>query len=122
MKKNDYVTALKILRKDARFALLVKRYGEPDLTKYHASAGGVFPRLLRSIVYQQISGKAAAAILARVLALFPSGKSTPEKLLKIRAPRLRKAGLSIQKISYVRDLARKCLDGTVNEKLFPKMS
>lgn len=93
-----------------------------DLTRYHANSRGIFPALLRSIVSQQISGKAAASILARVVALFPKNKPTPELLLKIPSPKLRKAGLSGQKVVYVKDLAKKCLDGTIDEKKFPKMT
>jgi DNA-3-methyladenine glycosylase II len=120
-KKLDYTAALKALRKDPQMAALVKRYGPPDLSKYHGSVS-IFGSLLRSIIYQQISGKAAASIHARVLALFPRGVPTPEALLKIRAPRLRACGLSIGKVVYVRDLAMKYVDGTINEKHFPKMS
>lgn len=103
-------------------AAVVRRYGALDLSKYHRGAGSVFARLIRSIVYQQISGKAAAAILDRLLDLFPNRKPTPQQLLKIHARKLRSAGLSIQKIEYVRDLARRFLDGTIDEKLFPNMS
>lgn len=99
---------------------LINRFGPPDMTKYHRKIT-VFHSLLRSIIYQQLSGYAAKAIHGRVLAL-TDDKPTPEKLLQIRAPRLRKAGLSTQKITYVRDLARKFLDGTINENLFKKMS
>jgi 3-methyladenine DNA glycosylase/8-oxoguanine DNA glycosylase len=103
-------------------AALIDRFGPPDLSRYHANSRGLFPALLRSIVYQQISGTAAAAILARVHALFPDGTPTPEALLRMRAPRLKKAGLSVQKITYVRDLAKKCLDGTIDESRFPTMT
>lgn len=120
--KRDFSASLRTLRTDPKMAKLIKRFGPPDLTRYHANSRGLFPALLRSIVYQQISGKAAAAILARVHALFPNAKPTPEALLKIRAPRLRKAGLSIQKIGYVRDLAKRCLDGTIDEKQLPRMT
>ena len=102
-------------------AALVKRHGPPDLSRYHGPVT-MFESLLRSIVYQQLSGKAASTILGRVRALFPRGKVTPQALLKIRAPQLRKAGLSKQKIRYVRDLAAKCIDGTIEEKKFPKMT
>lgn len=103
-------------------ARVIRAHGELDLTQYHRRAGSVFSRLLRSIVYQQISGKAAAAILERVVSLFPKKKPTPERLLKIPTQKLRSAGLSAQKVEYVRDLARKYIDGTINEKQFPKMS
>lgn len=114
--------SLKVLAEDPKMRALIKRFGRPDLSRYHANSRGLFPALLRSIVYQQISGKAAAAILARIHALFPDGRPTPEALLKIRAPRLRNAGLSVQKITYVRDLAKKCLDGTIDEAQFPAMT
>lgn len=120
--QNERAHALTILKKDPRFAALIKAHGEADLSKHLMKARGVFPALVRSIIYQQLSGKAAGAIHARVLALFPSEKATPEALLKIRASQLRKAGLSIQKIEYVRDLARKCLDSTIEEKKFPAMT
>lgn len=113
---------MRALRKDPHMAPVVKRYGKPDLAAYHRRAGSVFARLLRSIVYQQISGKAAAAILARVLDLFPKRKPTPAALLKLPVARLRAAGLSSQKIVYVRDLAEKYLDGTIDEKRFPRMT
>lgn len=119
--KNDFSASLKILRKDPHIAPLIKQYGSPDLSRYHGKLG-IFPALLRSIVYQQISGKAAAAIHRRVVGLFPRNRPTPELLLATPAEKLRAAGLSIQKIAYVRDLAQKCLDGTVDEKKFPKMT
>ena len=118
----DQSPALKVLRRDPKMAVLIKRYGPPDLTKYHANSRSVFEALLRSIIYQQVSGHAARAIHNRVLELFKPGKPTPEKLLKLRAPQLRKAGLSEAKVRYVRDLAKKCQDGTINERKFPKMT
>lgn len=118
----DQSPALALLRRDKKMAALIKRYGPPDLTKYHANSRSVFEALLRSIIYQQVSGHAARAIHNRVLALFSPGKPSPEKLLKLRASQLRKAGLSEAKVRYVRDLAKKCLDGTINEKEFPKMT
>lgn len=73
----------------------------------------IFAALLRSIVYQQLSGKAAATIHRRVLALFPRQRPTPEDLLAISEDRLRGAGLSRNKTAAVRDLARRTLEGTV---------
>lgn len=102
-------------------AALVKRHGHPDLSRYHGKVT-MFESLLRSIVYQQISGKAAASILARVHALYPGARPTPMLVLKTPAAKLRSAGLSAQKVVYVKDLAAKCLDGTINEKRFPAMT
>ena len=72
-----------------------------------------FETLVRSIVYQQLSGRVAAVILGRLIAMLPSGKVTPEAILKLTPARMRKAGLSKQKTTYIRDLARKTLKGHV---------
>ena len=73
-----------------------------------------FEALMRSIVYQQLSGKAAATIYGRVCALFPPpGPPRPEDVLAIPVDTLRSAGLSRAKIAAVLDLAAKTLDGTV---------
>ncbi len=117
----DYTESLKVLKRDKKMAGLLKRHGPPDLSRYHGGIN-IFQSLLRSIVYQQISGSAAFAIHSRILALFPRQKPDPETLIKIPARKLRAAGLSIQKIAYVRDLAKRCLDGTVDQKKFPRMS
>jgi DNA-3-methyladenine glycosylase II len=119
-KMPDYKASLKILRKDQVIASLIKKHGAPDIASWHGNIS-VFESLLRSIVFQQLSGHAARAIHARLLALFP-GKPSPAALLKIRAPKLRACGLSVQKVAYVRDLARRFIDGTVDEKKFAKMT
>lgn len=75
--------------------------GEPDL----------FQALLRSIIFQQLHGKAATAIHARVVALMP--QSSAESLHALPDEFLRGAGLSANKLLAVRDLAAKTLDGTV---------
>lgn len=72
-----------------------------------------FEALLRAIAYQQLSGKAAATIHGRVLALFPGRRPEPKRLLALPESRLREAGLSGAKTRAVRDLAAKSLDGTV---------
>jgi DNA-3-methyladenine glycosylase II len=77
-------------------------YREPD-----------FETLVRSIVYQQLSGKVARVILSRLIALMPGGKATPEAILKLTPAKMRKAGLSKQKTIYIRDLARKTMRGHV---------
>jgi DNA-3-methyladenine glycosylase II len=72
-----------------------------------------FETLVRSIVYQQLSGKVASVILGRLIALLPDGVVTPEAILKLTPARMRKAGLSKQKTAYIRDLARKTNKGHV---------
>lgn len=75
---------------------------------------GPFEALMRSIVYQQLSGKAAATIYGRVCALFPPpGPPRPEDVLAVPEEVLRGAGLSRAKTAAVRDLAARTLDGTL---------
>ena len=73
-----------------------------------------YEALLESIAYQSISGKAAATIFGRVKALSAcGGVPTPQEMLKLRKPALRKAGLSSAKILAMKDLAQKTLEGIV---------
>jgi DNA-3-methyladenine glycosylase II len=69
--------------------------------------GTHFQALVRSIVFQQLSGKAAGTILSRFNALYPTGAPTPEQVLATKEDVMRSAGLSRQKIGYLRDLAAK---------------
>ena len=72
----------------------------------------VFETLVRSIVYQQLSGRVASVIFGR-LQRAVAGNITPETILKLRPARMRKLGLSTQKTAYIRDLARHTRDGIV---------
>jgi DNA-3-methyladenine glycosylase II len=72
-----------------------------------------FVDLAETIVYQQLAAPAARAIWGRVAALFDGGPVTPERVLALPDEALRGAGLSINKMTSMRDLAAKVLDGTV---------
>jgi DNA-3-methyladenine glycosylase II len=72
-----------------------------------------FETLVKSIVYQQLSGRVASVIFGRVVKA-AGGKLTPESILKLRPGRMRALGLSGQKTAYIRDLARHTRDGSVN--------
>lgn len=73
-----------------------------------------YEALLEAIAYQSISGKAAATIFARVKALGGNGRApTPEQMVKLRTPALRKAGLSSAKAAAMKDLAKKTIAGVV---------
>jgi len=79
-----------------------------------AMAGGThFDALVRSIVYQQLSGKAAATIHSRVIALFDRDTALPQQIVAAEHAVLRGAGLSNQKASYLRNLAEHTLDGSL---------
>jgi 3-methyladenine DNA glycosylase/8-oxoguanine DNA glycosylase len=98
-------------RCDRRMAQLIERVGPCTLKLRHEHT--IFYSLLRSIVYQQLAGKAAAAILARVDGLFPGALATPAQIAGASEERLRSAGLSRNKMLALKDLAAKTLDGTV---------
>jgi len=77
-------------------------------------SGSPYEILVEAITHQSISGKAAATIFGRVKALGNDGRiPSPEQMLKLRKPALRKAGLSGAKILAMKDLAQKTLDGVV---------
>ena len=73
-----------------------------------------FQTLVRSIVYQQLSGRVASVIFGRLLDLVPRKKLTPRAILKLTHEQMRKAGLSNQKATYIRDLAEKTAAGLVD--------
>ncbi|MDZ4675767.1 MAG: DNA-3-methyladenine glycosylase [Gemmatimonadota bacterium] len=96
---------------DPEFGTAIGRVG--PVVRHAARRGTPFQALLRSIVYQQLSGKAAATIHGRVCALFPQSTPTPEQTARLAPETLRAAGLSRAKTLAVHDLAARTLDGTV---------
>jgi DNA-3-methyladenine glycosylase II len=72
-----------------------------------------FDALLRSIVFQQLSGKAAATIHGRVLQLIGDGEGAASRIVATSHDAFRAAGLSNAKASYVRNLAEHVLDGSL---------
>jgi 3-methyladenine DNA glycosylase/8-oxoguanine DNA glycosylase len=77
------------------------------------AASSIFAALAQSIVYQQLNGKAAAAIFARFRALFPGTDPNAEQVLAASEDELRGAGLSRSKLLSLRDLAAKTLSGEI---------
>jgi methylated-DNA-[protein]-cysteine S-methyltransferase len=100
LKSADPVLAA-LIRRAGGFSLGVRRMHDP------------FQSLIRSIVYQQLSGKAAETILGRVLALYDDEFPAPERLLATPDRALRGAGLSASKTRALKDLAQKTRDGVV---------
>ncbi len=80
-----------------------------------------FETLVRSIVYQQLSGRVAKVIFGRLLAAVPGGILTPENVLALRPAKMRALGLSKQKTIYIRDLARHTRAGTVDFAALPAL-
>ena len=117
----DSAVALRELSQaDPKLGRLIKRAG--PFTLKLASSLSPFEALLESIVYQQLHGKAAAAIHAKLLLSFTEPEDefahsashpTAQHLLDAPNEQLRQAGLSHNKALAIRDLAAKTLDGTV---------
>ena len=80
-----------------------------------------FETLVRSIVYQQLSGKVASVIFARLHAAAGEKELTPAGILKLRTERMRKLGLSGQKTLYIRELAKHTRKGNVVFEALPWM-
>ena len=111
--------SLAVLSKDPRFLALIQTYGEPALDRGLQP----FAALVRAIIYQQVTGAAAATILARFKALFPGKKfPTPQEVLALSPEALRGAGLSGQKVSYIQDLALKFSEGVIVPKTLTRMT
>jgi DNA-3-methyladenine glycosylase II len=90
---------------------VIERVGPCRLQR--RNGGTHFDAVCRSIVYQQLSGKAAATIHGRVLDLYGGRAPTPEELAATSDDTLRGAGLSRQKLTYLKDLAARVSRGEV---------
>jgi 3-methyladenine DNA glycosylase/8-oxoguanine DNA glycosylase len=98
--------------KDKHLAKLIERVGGFEFKLDECDS--VYESLLEAIMHQSIAGKAAQVIWGRIKALGTEGQCpTPEELLRVSKPKLRKAGLSNAKVAAVRDLAKKTIDGVV---------
>lgn len=73
-----------------------------------------FETLVRSIVNQQLSGRAAATIFARLHAAAGEERITPAGIMRLRPERMRSLGLSGRKTLYIRELAKHTRKGTVS--------
>ena len=106
--------AAKLTKHDPILATLITRFPTTGLT----SRGEAFTTLVRAIVGQQISVKAADTVWARLSALTPI---TPQALQVLSPETLRTAGLSGQKIRYIHGLAAGFLGGTVHPAAWPTL-
>ena len=98
----DIEAGLNLLKRDKKMRVLINEFGRPDYNLKH----DYFQSLLRSIVFQQLSGKAAQTIYKRFVNLIPKNSNLcPNEVLKLDKDEMRKAGLSFQKINYVNNLS-----------------
>ena len=100
---------------DPVMAGLIERLGPMSIAERRRRRGqspdDAYGTLLRAIIGQQLSTKAARTIYERVIALFDTGVPSPQKLLAADEAALRGAGLSGRKVEYLRDLAAHVIDG-----------
>jgi DNA-3-methyladenine glycosylase II len=105
---------------DPVLARIITRVGPCTLGR--REPGTHFSALVRTIVYQQLSGRAAATILSRVHGLYGGRPPTARALLDTPPDALRGAGVSTQKISYLRDLAARVDDGRLPASRLGRLS
>ena len=103
-------------RQDRALGRIIDVVG-PDRPARVGSSQAPFAALLRSIVYQQLSGKAAGSIHRRLLDLFPNRRPSARVLLALDDDTLRAAGLSRPKMLAVRDLAAKAAARRIPSRL-----
>ena len=103
------------LRRDPELGRLIDEHGEIELEPHPDP----FERLVRTIISQQLSGASASAIRGRVFDRF---EITPEGLLAADPDALREAGLSRQKVEYVKNIADRFADGGLSRSAFEAMS
>ena len=112
MTPDDYARARRLLlRRDPVIAALIKQHGPCGLSD--ALRADHFSALVRAIVFQQLSTKAASTIHGRLIAMLPPGDITPQALVEISEAQFRSAGISRQKAKYLRDLCDKVAGGAV---------
>ena len=97
---------------DERFAALIRRVGPPALQVDRGR--DLYEALIRAIAHQQLHGRAAEAILARFVGLFPGeGFPRPDSVLATTGDVLRGCGFSAAKLAAVQDICARTIDGTV---------
>jgi DNA-3-methyladenine glycosylase II len=106
----------KLAASDPTMGALIERLGKIDLAtrlkrRSEERPPDAYGALLRAIVGQQLSTKAARTIYGRVIELFDGAAPSPEQLLEAEESDLRGAGLSGRKVEYVRDLASHVIEG-----------
>ena len=115
----DWTPALRHLSKvDPVMKAVVKRVGPCTL----APRGDPFISLCQAIFTQQVSTAVATVLFARFRKLFSRGTPTPKGVLRLTDDQMRLAGLSRQKMSYLRDMSERFSRGEIAVRDFPTMS
>lgn len=100
-KQTDYLK-----KRDPKLGEIIERTGTLD----YCVISDLFEALVNNIIGQQISTKALVTIWERTLLL--CGKVTPQKILSLGDEELQSVGISMRKVSYIKDAAKKVTDGS----------
>ena len=111
--------ALVHLSSDPVMEKLISRFGPLEFRSHQQD---LFAEIVDSIISQQLSGKVAKVIYSRFEALFPGKKVDPKIILTIDDSKFRAIGTSWAKVKYIKDLASKTLDGTLQLHLLNNMN
>jgi DNA-3-methyladenine glycosylase II len=93
--------------------ILGKILREHGLLDFKAE-GDLFEALVESILSQQLAGPAAEAIIRKVRAIYPGGRLLPESVCRTPTRKLRSAGVSPQKLTYLKDLSKRVSRGSID--------
>ena len=120
LNKNEMDNGIKILsQKDPRLVSLFDQFNVPALKDEE----NYFWSLCRSIIYQQISGKAAQVISERFINLFPSKKDlTPKQVIETNINDFYNVGLSKQKANYIKNIANAFYENIIDENRLSSLS
>ena len=110
---------IELLNRDEKMSTLISKYGIPDLKH----GNDYFLSLLRSIVFQQVSGKAANTIFKRFIKLIPkNSKITPKEVLNLDKNDIRNTGIPLQRTNYIINLAEYFEKNSLQKKDFDVMT
>ena len=108
-----------LFKKDSEIKLLLNSYEIDDLKPKK----NYFKSLTRTIIYQQLSGKAAQTISDRFISLYPSNDyPLPQDVLKTNHDLLRSVGISNAKAHYIKNIAEAFINGTVDHENLDQLS
>jgi|LULS01.1.fsa_nt_gb DNA-3-methyladenine glycosylase II len=119
IERNQIKAGIDLLTRDEKMRDLIKKHGTPDLKP----GKDYFKSLLRSIVFQQVSGKAANTIFERFVKLIPkSSKLSPKAVLKLNKDEIRNTGIPLQRVNYIINLAEYFEKNSLQQKDFDRMT
>jgi DNA-3-methyladenine glycosylase II len=95
---------------DPKLGKFLKKHGVIEFNP----RGDIFEALVESILSQQVTGAAADSIIRKVRAIYPGGKLEAAAVSKTPPRKLRSAGVSPQKLSYLKDLSTKVAKGKID--------